>query len=156
MTRRTKRTEAPQSNSNGLFVVLVLCAVSFFAGYSWQGQSHVAPKPDDGKQQVLPDDGKQQPVVKAQGYLYFVHDRQATSIDEINLIDAADDFCKQQQGLEVRVIEATDDSEGAMKVRKLGESKNVKPPYVVFRNINGNVTAIENPQSLEAIKKVLK
>lgn len=159
MSRRTRRTEVSQqsTSSNGTLLVLVLCVICFVAGYNWQGQSHVTPRPDDGKQQVLPDDGKQQPVVKAQGFIYFVHDRQSVSIDDVKLIEQTDEFCKQQNGLEVRVVELADDSEGAMKIKKLGESKNVKPPYVLFRNTqNGNVTATEEPKSLDDIKKVLK
>lgn len=156
MSRRTKTEVAKPANQNSLINFVLGVVLGFGVGVFYS-QPNVAPtpRPDDGKGQVLPDDGKQ--VVKAQGFIYFVHDRQAMTIDEVELLDATDAFCKQQQGLEVRSVDVFDRAEGAAKVRKLGEAQKVSPPYVLFRSLDGSkIKAIEKPKNLEEVKKVLK
>lgn len=154
-TRRTKTEVAAPANQNSL-INFVLGVVLGFAVGVFYSQPSVAPtpRPDDGKGQVLPDDGKQ--VVKAQGFIYFVHDRQSMTVDELQLLDATDAFCKQNKGLEVRSVDMWDEAEAAMKVKKLGESQKVSPPYVLFRSNEGKVKALEKPANLDDVKKVLK
>ncbi len=105
MTRTRIRKPMVQSQpGTGLANFLLGLVIGFGACYLFNPQPSVIPRPDDEKRQVQPDDT----VKFIPGFIYFVHDRQSLSVNDVQLLDATDEFCNQHQGLGVRqLISAT-------------------------------------------------
>jgi hypothetical protein len=165
-SRRRPRNQPVASSQGkpqwGLLVVGILAgAIGMRAWDAKQALPPPGPAPspivDGDKKQDGKKQEKETPIENVRGFVIFVHERHPMSSSDLSLLDAVEELCKQHEGIQYRSVDVADPSENVTKMKQIASSKNINPPFVIFKSEDGQkINVAPMPKSLDEVKRVMK